>query len=100
MSKAHDYGEPWIANLDEWKSPITNESGEPILDNCEIGEQELVRIVKCVNACAGSPDPAAALTAAREIIETVENAMRRHYDLPSYLHNKCVEALNLLTPAP
>jgi len=29
----------------------------------------------------------------REIVEVVEASMRKNYNLPSYLHNKCVEAL-------
>jgi hypothetical protein len=54
-------------------------------------------LIKALNEI---PDPSAALVAARDIIEVVENAMRRHDNLPSYLHNKCIEALKLLPPQP
>jgi hypothetical protein len=89
-----DYGEPWKVCLDETMAPITNESGEIILNNCEIGEQELVRIGKCVNACTGIADPAEAIKAAREALESIPGT----YVLPARTWIALNKALSLLTP--
>jgi hypothetical protein len=76
MSNTHDYGEPWNINLDFDAAPITRTDGTEVLGNCEINEPEIVRIVSCVNACAGIQDPAAAIQAARESLTGIPTGLQ------------------------
>jgi hypothetical protein len=58
-----DYGEPWVYS-DLWE--IIDRNGNEIQHG--LHDEHYERIVACVNACAGIPDPAAHLAAMREAI--------------------------------
>jgi hypothetical protein len=72
---APDYGEPWRTKENHLSTSLYDGKGNYFADIHElVGQDSSIawekanRIVACVNACAGIPDPAAHMAAMREAI--------------------------------
>jgi hypothetical protein len=82
---APDYGEPW--KLYEppyriWRDALDRHGNIVFDDGSDSGrgdpycsKETAVRIIACVNACAGLPNPAAHLAAMREAIREAHDAL-------------------------
>ena len=69
QNTAQDFGEPWETNCQsvyDRNGPLYFSAPTPELAS---------RIVQCVNACQGMPDPAAEIQAMREVIREAAHAM-------------------------
>ena len=80
MNTPHDYGEPW--HIEEFSASIAISErpyeGERCIIVSDSGAKSdaLRRAVQCVNACAGIPDPVAAIQAAREDAERLAHLVQ------------------------
>jgi hypothetical protein len=81
---APDYGEPWRTKENHLSTSLYDGKGNYFADIHElVGQDSSIawekanRIVACVNACAGIPDPAAHMAAMREAIREAHGALFR-----------------------
>lgn len=68
-----DYGEPWQKRAEWLNCPFCNREGAII-------DLELDRILACVNALAGVPDPAAELARLRETLNSFDAVDKERND--------------------
>lgn len=99
MNETHDYGEPWRYCIENHPF-VVNSRDELVIEKTDenMGDMDIHRAVACVNACAGIPDPAAAIQAAREALAQCELFVGcTPHDAAFF--NRIQKALNLLTPS-
>jgi len=70
MTDAPDYGEPWHFDFDGLEEPAVYSSKEMVAE-CYV-ESEAQRIISCVNACRGIPDPEKVVPLLLEAVKAVE----------------------------
>lgn len=122
MSKTHDYGEPWIETPlvhdifntplgdtgdNEGHSVIRTDNGGVWYADCTDPSDDVLaghaRLIQCAQACAGVPDPAAALTEFRSSMTDLLAIARIKWGNLDHDANKVMEnaqkALKLLTPS-
>lgn len=105
MSKTHDYGEPWRYCIENHPF-VVNSRDELVIEKTDenMGDMDIHRAVACVNACAGIPDPTAALTQfCSSMADLLAIARIKWGNLDPDAHKvmeNAQKSLNLLTPAP